>query len=130
MTTTDRLAGVDPELAAKIRRILNAMQALGFPMMVTDGFRTVQQQKRLFAQGRTPSVPGPIVTRADGVVVRSNHQDGRAVDCTFLDANGKPRWIDADPWELYGCAAEALGLKWGGRWRRPDRPHLELPEGL
>ena len=54
MTTTDRLAGVDPELAAKIRRILNAMQALGFPMMVTDGFRTVQQQKRLFAH--SPSI--------------------------------------------------------------------------
>jgi hypothetical protein len=34
------------------------------------------------------------------------------------------------PWERWGGLAEAAGLVWGGRWRRPDRPHVELPEGM
>jgi hypothetical protein len=99
-------------------------------MMVTDGLRTTAQQQALFAQGRTK--PGKIVTKADGLINRSNHQafadgTGHAVDCTFLGPNGRPRWIDRDPWAVYGTAAEALGLTWGGRWTTPDRPHLELP---
>jgi hypothetical protein len=28
--------------------------------------------------------------------------------------------------EVFGPAVEAFGLKWGGRFKRPDRPHCEL----
>jgi len=125
-----KLTGVHPALALAVLRILDAMRALGFPMRVTDGVRTLQQQQALFAQGRTK--PGKIVTRADGIINRSNHQThddgaGHAVDCTFLGPDGRPRWSDDDPWPLYGAMARALGLKWGGDWQTPDRPHVELP---
>jgi peptidoglycan L-alanyl-D-glutamate endopeptidase CwlK len=81
-------------------------------------------------------MPGPIVTNADGVVRRSNHQlhadgCGHAVDCTFLGANGKPQWVDSDPWAVYGACAKLLGLVWGGDWHSiQDRPHIELPDGV
>lgn len=118
-----RLAQVLPDLADRVRRVLAAMAALGFPMTVTAGLRTTAQQQALYAQGRT--VPGRVVTQADGVTVRSKHQEGRAVDCAFL-VDGRPSWNDALPWGTYGSCAQAVGLTWGGTWRSfPDRPHVE-----
>jgi peptidoglycan L-alanyl-D-glutamate endopeptidase CwlK len=124
-----KLEGVHPELVEKVKRILFALAELGYPMVVTDGARTLAQQQSLYAQGRTK--PGLRVTDADGVTSLSNHQVrsdgyGRAVDCAFL-INGKPAWPETGPWRLYGEAAKALGLRWGGDWKRPDRPHIELP---
>jgi peptidoglycan L-alanyl-D-glutamate endopeptidase CwlK len=120
----DKLEGVRPELRVKVEKILTAMSALGFPMFVTDGNRTVAQQQKLYAQGRT--TPGKIVTNCDGELKKSNHQDGKAVDCAF---SGPNPWDDAHPWSLYGKMAESLGLKWGGSWASSltDRPHIELP---
>lgn len=129
---TDKLHGVHPILVAKVGQIQMAMTELRFPMVVTDGVRTDAQQAALYAQGRT--APGPVVTHADGVQHRSNHQThadgyGHAVDMAFLDTNGRPSWDDSYPWALYGAMGKALRLVWGGEFTTiPDRPHLELPE--
>ena len=126
----DRLIGVHHDLVAKVGQILLAMQALGYQMGVTDGLRSEAQQQALYAQGRT--APGDIVTNADGVTHKSNHQAhadgfGHAVDCAFL-MNGAFSWDDTLPWTLYGAMAKALGLVWGGDWHAiVDRPHVELP---
>ncbi len=133
---SDKLLGVHPVLIAKVQAIIAAMGELGFVMLVTDGVRTVQDQQRLFAQGRT--APGRIVTQADGVENRSNHQPhadglGHAVDMTFVGPGGHPIWDDLSPWNLYGEMCKALGLRWGGddpafiAAHMIDRPHLELP---
>ena len=125
-----RLEGVHPTLTDKVTRMLHALAELGFPMMVTDGVRTLAQQQALYAQGR--SKPGKIVTNADGVRVKSNHQPkpdgyGHAVDCCFL-VDGKPSWDGTLPWKLYGEMAKALGLSWGGDWKSiTDKPHIEMP---
>ncbi len=123
----NKLDGVKPELVAKVQAIIAAMGELGFVMIVTDGVRTTEQQQALYAQGRTK--PGPIVTQADGMEHRSNHQArggfGYAVDCCFV-VDGKPSWDESLPWVLYGAMAETLGLTWGGGWKHPDRPHIEL----
>ncbi len=136
----DKLAGVHPKLKRAVAEILGRMAAAGFTMVVTDGVRTTEEQKRLYAQGRTTKGPnarpgsplGDTVTKADGVRRKSNHQlhadgCGHAVDCTFV-VNGTPRWSDDDPWETYGDIAKANGLAWGGDWKTPDRPHIELRE--
>ena len=128
---SDKLAGVHPALASKVRAIQMAMTGLGFPMIVTDGVRTTDEQKKLYAQGRT--TPGKIVTNADGVKDTSNHQlkadgCGHAVDMTFLDRNGRPTWDESYPWRLFGEMAKALKLSWGGDWTTPDKPHIEMPE--
>ncbi len=124
-----RLDGVALSLIAAIARVFEVMARDGRPMMVAPqgGVRTEAQQAALYAQGRTR--PGRIVTHADGVRVRSNHQvwaDGRghAVDCCFADV---PHYDERGPWTRFGELVEAEGLIWGGRWpgSRRDRPHVE-----
>jgi peptidoglycan L-alanyl-D-glutamate endopeptidase CwlK len=128
MRTLDQLA---PRLRDGVPKILAAMAAIGYPMMVTDTLRTVEEQQVLFAKGRT--APGPIVTRADGVIKRSNHQPhgdglGHAVDCCFV-VDGHASWDPRLPWKAYGALAEALGFAWGGNWQSlHDLPHIELLE--
>ena len=123
------LDGLHPRLRDGVPRILAAMEALGYPMLVTDTLRTVEEQKVLFAKGRT--APGPIVTNADGVLKKSNHQawadgHGHAVDCCFL-VDGHASWDPKLPWKVYGACAEALGFRWGGSFSTlHDLPHIEL----
>lgn len=134
-TAVKRLEGVHPALIEKVGRILTAMDALGHPMMVTDGVRSTEAQQRLYAQGRT--APGKIVTFADGVTKKSNHQAkadgfGHAVDCCFLvdidgDGPDDPSWAMTHPWSLYGAMARTLGLRWGGDFvSLRDYPHVEM----
>jgi len=118
------LDGLQPDLAIAITKLLSVMADLGHPMKVTSTLRTVEEQARLYAQGRT--TPGAIVTACDGVTKLSNHQRGHAVDCAFL-LNGQPSWAETHPWRLYGELGKALGCRWGGDWPHPDRPHLEWP---
>jgi peptidoglycan L-alanyl-D-glutamate endopeptidase CwlK len=125
------LTGVHPLLVARVAVVLTGMELLGYPMTVTAGLRTVEQQQALYAAGR--SLPGHIVTNDDGVTHRSNHQArasdnlGHAVDCAFV-VNGQISWDDALPWGTYGRLGQLLGLAWGGGFASlVDRPHLELP---
>ena len=115
-----KLKGVDPTLARKVEAVLDDMAYLGHPMCITEGKRSYARQLWLYAQGRTR--PGKKVTWT----LKSKHVDGNAVDCAFV-VNGKPSWDESLPWLAYGEHAEARGLVWGGRWHRPDKPHVELP---
>lgn len=129
-----RLRGVHADLQFAVLAILEAMEALGFPMMVVEGLRTTERQLALYAQGR--STPGPIVTRVDGVKTIGTHQVqadhfGHAVDCAFVDDPGTKQDETYDltmPWDLYGLMAGKLGLVWGGTWKtmRGDLGHVEL----
>lgn len=112
----------------RVEQIINAMAALGYVLTVTDGLRTLKQQRSLYAKGRT--TPGPIVTYTDGVVKKSNHQAkdgfGHAVDCAFR-VGDTVSWDARMPWKAYGACAEALGLRWGGTFTKlHDLPHVEL----
>ena len=129
MTARDRkrLGASDQRLIEKVDRVLQTMAAIDAPMMVTGGARTASQQRALYVMGR--SKPGKIVTNADGVNRKSQHQRGRAADLCFLTPEGEPTW--EGPWDLLGATAEQEGLVWGGTWRSfPDRPHVELPEDV
>jgi len=137
MTQRDqkRLEGVHPDLRGAYALIDGAMNLLGFPVFVVDGLRTTAEQQREYAKGRTTE--GRIVTKADGVVKKSNHQAaddgfGHAIDFAFVDDPRTPKdetWDPHMPWDLVGLMGEKLGLVWGGRWTRPvDLGHLELPK--
>lgn len=130
----DPLVGVHPDLVAKLQLVYRAMAVLGYPMRPTRGCSTAGEQALLYAQGRFGH-PGPIVTNCDGIHVVSNHQKkadgfGRAIDSCFLGADPYLEHVPLGPllWAAYGACAEALGLKWGGRFTTlVDRPHVELP---
>lgn len=123
------LDGIYPPLAEVQPKILAIMAAAGHPMILVSTIRTDEEQAALYAQGRT--TPGRIVTNADGVFRRSNHQVhpdgyGHALDHAFL-IGGQPSWDLALPWDLYGVVAEQFGCVWGGRWSGfSDRPHIEM----
>lgn len=126
----DKLFGVHPTLATQVQRLIDAMDALGYILTVTDGLRTLEEQQALYAKGRT--TPGPIVTYSDGINKPSNHQAkldgyGHAVDCAWRLADGSVSWDLRMPFKAYGSCAEALGLTWGGNWAKlVDLPHIEM----
>lgn len=94
--------------------------------MITCTTRTVAEQQKLYAQGRT--TPGAIVTQIDGVRKKSNHNlsPARAIDVAVL-IQGKITWNEASYAPL-GELAKRYGLVWGGSWVGfKDMPHLELP---
>lgn len=117
------LSRVERELHSKFLALQAQAAAKGHPIFATEGKRTKDRQAYLYALGRT--LPGRIVTQAEPG--ESLHEQGRAIDFAFDVPKGQDIWDG--PWELIGELAEELGLLWGGRWTRPDRPHVELPGG-
>jgi len=116
-----RLSLVCPALAQKIRDLSSV---LSFPIRVTQGLRSWNEQTRLYEQGRT--LPGKIVTNAKPGY--SWHNLGLAVDVVPMDAEDKPDWNVQHPdWQTIHSAARALGLTCGADFRTfPDWPHLQL----
>jgi peptidoglycan L-alanyl-D-glutamate endopeptidase CwlK len=89
-----------------------------------NGFRSMEEQKRLYAQGRT--TPGKRVTNAKPG--DSPHNYGLAMDYVPV-MNGKRTYnVGVGWWIKFGLAARAAKLTWGGSWKKLiDRPHVELP---
>lgn len=102
--------------------------------IITDGVRSTEEQRKLYNQGRT--TPGKIVTNADGVNNKSNHQVksdgyGYAVDL-YPFYNGSAQLNDAKSLKVIAdhikSVAKELGvtIQWGGDWKFKDYPHFEL----
>jgi len=110
----------DPELEWRAFYLIEVMKYLGYPVRITESFRSSERQQELYAVGRTQ--PGAILTHARPG--SSPHEFGRAIDITFLG----PGYSAPDSWwNLAGEVGEWLGLRWGGRFKGfRDRPHFEI----
>lgn len=128
----DNLKGVHPSL---ILLMSTAICDTPIDFTIVEGVRTKKRQQELYLQGRTN--PGNIVTYADGVRSKSNHQIkadgfGHAVDIyPYIDGGVKMN----DVASLRVIAnhikntAKRIGIKitWGGDWTKPfDPPHFQL----
>jgi hypothetical protein len=61
---------------------------------------------------------------------RSKHQYGLAVDLVPI-VDSVAVWDNTQLWKKVGLAGEKLGLRWGGRWKKPYDPgHFEWTGGL
>lgn len=113
---------LDPAFAQRLLLVFRIMKERhGYDMAILEGYRSPERQNTLAAAG-------PSVTNAKAF--QSYHQFGLAADCAFL-RDGKLVISEKDPWamrgyQLYGIAAEAAGLTWGGRWTMMDFGHTEL----
>ncbi|MPM42905.1 hypothetical protein SDC9_89577 [bioreactor metagenome] len=67
--------------------VLKAKYRYHIDLRVTDGFRSVEEQDKLYAKGRTAL--GSIITKARGGC--SNHNFGLAIDIVPIE-NGKLNW--------------------------------------
>ena len=115
-----------PVLRACIPKILKRCGNAGLPVLVTETFRTKEEQDALYWQGRTS--PGPIVTNVKWP--KSAHCWGVAFDfCRNI--RGK-EYDDSDGFfEKVAEIAKPFGLTWGGDWKNfVDKPHLELTQFL
>src|SRR5215210_4132063 len=113
-SSENRLKKVHPELARRVRMVIDNLAKAGMQIEVVQGLRTFAEQDALFAQGRTK--PGRVVTNARGG--QSNHNYGLAVDVVPF-TNGKPNWEAPNSiWVAIGAEAEKLGMEWGGNWKK------------
>ena len=112
-----------PLVERKTQEVLEEMNSLGHPMRIVQGFRSIDEQNKLYAQGRT--MKGLKVTNAKGG--NSFHNYGVAVDLTFQ----KEGYNASNAlWKKFGTVAKKHGFEWGGDWKNfIDKPHLEMTMG-
>ena len=137
--TLDSLAKIDKrnkkaqlmlEFRKKMAALAERLAARGMDALITDGFRTFQEQDKLFAQGRTE--PGDIVTNARGG--ESNHNYGMAVDLypvigghVFTEPTAANEQRFGEIQQAIIDEAEALGLTSGTTFGNlGDKPHVQL----
>lgn len=115
-----------PELQEIVKQFEAACKKAGLNVLVTETYRTKEEQDELYAQGRT--TPGNIVTNAKYPL--SPHCWGVAFDFC-RNVRGR-EYDDSDGFfKKCGEIGKSLGLAWGGDFRSfVDKPHLELKKYL
>ncbi len=109
-------------VAELIKQGNESVKDTGFVFFITDGFRSLEEQTKLYAQGRT--VAGAIVTNARAG--ESAHNFGLAVDCAF-QKDGKLSYVASLYNRVYPIA-RSLGFSLGADWKSfSDKPHFEYP---
>ena len=127
-----KLQGVDPQL---IKVLKAAIITSPIDFTIVEGLRTTKRQQELYAQGRTAK--GNIVTYADGVKNKSNHQPksdgfGKAIDFAPY-INGKLDWNNHANFKVIADHIVKTGADMGIKivagfyWKKPyDPPHIQL----
>jgi peptidoglycan L-alanyl-D-glutamate endopeptidase CwlK len=122
---TDEVIGtLHPIIRAKARFFVNYLEDDGIFMRIYSGFRSIEEQNQLYAQGRTKG--GKIVTNARGG--ESYHNYGLAFDCVQI-IDKKAIW-ENEKWEYIAKVGEFFGFEWGGKFTSPDKPHFQYTLGL
>lgn len=128
---------VYPPLLRKLEDLAQRCRARGVDYWATSGFRSWDEQNRLFALGRTvknvdatdEKPLGGKVTNARGG--QSYHNFGIAVDFALDKDTAReglqPDW-NFESYRILAEEAKAMGLEPGFFWKNfPDAPHVQLP---
>lgn len=115
-----------PTLQLKIAQLKAECARQGLKIGIGECYRTVAEQDKLYAQGRT--TPGKKVTNAKGSSYSSMHQWYVAFD--FYRNDGKGAYDNKDKFfNKVGKIGKDLGLIWGGSWiTSKDLPHFQLKD--
>ncbi|PFN99615.1 peptidase M15 [Bacillus sp. AFS076308] len=126
---------LNPVVKERTEQLIQQAAKKGIVVVITDSFRSAEDQDKLYEQGRTTD--GNIVTNAKGG--ESYHNYGLAIDFALETPSGDVVWdreydrngnAKAD-WAEVVKMAKALGFEWGGDWKGfKDYPHLEMNFGL
>lgn len=123
--TYDILSSVFHDLQSRVLLIYQDIyEKYGLVMRTTCGLRSIEEQDKLYAKGRT--APGNIVTNAKGQ--DSWHSYGLAVDSCFV---GSDPYLEKHPkgneiWQYFGKKCEDYQMIWGNTFLRlKDKPHCE-----
>lgn len=130
-----------PEFKQKILIWLAHCVKAGLNIVVIETKRDKIVQEAYYAQGRKSlsevnelrkKAGLPAITEAENKkqvtwTLDSPHLYGLALD--FVPINPitkKADWNDLESFKKAGKIAKDLGLEWGGDWRTPDYPHIEM----
>lgn len=124
--------GLDSYVQRLLSELIRRCEDEHLYIKVTDGYRSFDEQNKLYSQGRSSS--GKVVTNAKGG--ESYHNYGLAVDVAFKKGN-TVTWEqydmnhnDVDDWKEIGKIGEDIGFEWGGNWTSlVDRPHFQYTYG-
>jgi peptidoglycan L-alanyl-D-glutamate endopeptidase CwlK len=119
-TNTPAITSLQPLVERQAANIIIEMKRLGHPVRLVQGYRSIEEQNKLYAQGRTTA--GAIVTNAKGG--ESLHNYGCAIDFVFQKEGYN---ASSTLWELLGTVGEKQGFEWGSRWKAfTDKPHFQM----
>lgn len=92
--------------------------------IITQNYRSPQEQNDLYAQGRTKK--GNRVTNAKGGQSLHNYLPSYAFDIAFKNTEGKILW-DEKYFNEFAVIMKGMGVGWGGDWKSfKDRPHFDF----
>lgn len=113
-----KLRGVHPKVIEKLFKILYDAKLNGLLIYLHTGYRSGEEQNKLYEQGR--SKPGLIVT--DAVAYESAHNFGLAFDLCWKTTTGRLTWdAPKEEWLKLGKIGEKHGFEWGGRWLKKEQ---------
>ena len=121
MSMITDLEALHPFFRDKIVKLIQNCKAQGIELAVVESYRTHAKQNEYKGMGRK-------FTNSGGG--KSKHQYGLAVDLVPI-VDSVAVWDNVALWKKVGVTGEKLGLRWGGRWRKPYDPgHFEWTGGL
>jgi hypothetical protein len=110
-----------PYFRDKVQQLITICRSKGIELAFVETYRTHAKQNEYKGMGKK-------YTRSGGG--KSKHQYGLAVDVVPVIGDSAV-WHNPVLWKKVGTVGERLGLRWGGRWRRPYDPgHFEWTGGL
>lgn len=115
------LDALHPYFRDKIKELITTCHEKGIELAIVESYRTHAKQNEYKVMGKKYTSSG---------AGRSKHQYGLAVDVVpIIDSIAV--WDNTALWKKVGVEGEKLGLRWGGRWRKPYDPgHFEWTGGL
>ena len=120
------LDDLDSRLKPIVFEFLARLIEQGIPVLIVDTLRTPQEQLDAVKNGFSSTLNGKHLPQPP-------EGKSKAIDIALyfefqLHGPDKLQWDSTDPvWLKTGIIGESLGLKWGGRWKRPHDPgHFEL----
>lgn len=113
-----KIQSLQPSLRPLATLLVDRAAEQGMAVDIVQGYRSPSEQEALYTSG-------PGVTNAPALL--SYHNYGLAFDAVPTAYKSFPDWNPSGPlWQKIGTIGESLGLSWGGRWTKPDKPHFEL----
>lgn len=114
LNTVDKRLGILANEVIKISKI---------DFAITQGWRDQETQNKYFKDNKS---------KCDGIIKKSKHQEGKAIDILCYDPNTKQPTYDTKFYYyiagLFQEKADELKIdtKWGGWWSFEDCCHFEL----
>ena len=115
------LSALHPFFRDRIIELVKICKSKGIELAIVETYRTHAKQHEYKTMGKKYTSSG---------AGRSKHQYGLAIDVVPI-VDSAAVWDNPALWRKVGVVGEKLGLRWGGRWRKPYDPgHFEWTGGL